>query len=561
MKRFVGAVLTAALVAGILPATALAATGPNFVAQPGGGAPGAVWGQQPSVAIKTGNNTVESATGSITLTIAGGTGAPGAVLTCTANTVTLVNGVAAFSGCQINLAGTGYRLTATWNQGGTDTSNPFNITAGGTATKLGFTVQPARGTPAAALAVQPTIAVQDAAGATVTSGSAATVALSLGANPGGAALTCSGGTSKATVNGIAAFTGCRVDKVGVGFTLVATASGLTSATSTLFDVSDRLAFTTQPAGAAGGIAFTSQPVVAVRAGASSTATHDNGTTVTLSIKAGTGASGAVLSCTGGLSKVVSAGVAAFTGCKIDKASPTVPANPYVLVASATGLTSAESSTLAVGSGVTLSITSSASVITWGNSISITVRFDQSGANRPVVIQGSRDGITWSPIVTVTTNASGSAAYPYAPVTNLFYRAVFAGATDLGSITSTTTRTVVRQVSYLRPTNLGSLRSVSRGTTITFTDTVRPARPELIPATVRFVFYRRVSGVWQLYDQRDVQINPLPYFVNGAVNPLYGKAGTAWTFPLAGEWYVRSQARPTPYNANSVWGPVERYSVR
>jgi trimeric autotransporter adhesin len=561
VKRFVGAVAAAALVAGILPASALAATGPSFVTQPGGGAPGAVWGQQPIVAIKTGNNTVESATGSITLSITGGTGAAGAVLTCSSTTVNLVAGVATFSGCKINLAGTGYRLTATWSAGGTDTSNPFNITASGTATKLGFTVQPARGTPSAALAVQPTVAVQDAGGATVTGGSATTVTLSLGANPGAAALTCSGGTSKATVNGVAAFTGCRVDKVGVGYTLVATATGLTAATSTLFDVADRLAFTTQPAGASGGVAFTTQPVVAVRAGTSNTATHDNGTTVTLSIKSGTGAAGAVLTCTGGLSKVVTAGVAAFSGCKIDKASPTSPANPYVLVATATGLTSAESATLAVTSGVTLSITTSSSVITWGSSISIGVRFDQSGANRPVVIQGSRDGITWTPIVTVTTNVSGTSAYTYAPVTNLFYRAVFAGATDLGSLTSTTTRTVVRQVSYLRPMNLCSTRIVSRGATIAFTDTVRPARPELIPATVRFVFYRRVSGVWQLYDQRDVQINPLPSIVNGAINPLYGKASTSWTFPLAGEWYVRSQARPTPYNANSVWGPVERYSVR
>jgi hypothetical protein len=563
VRRILGAVVAAALIAGTLPAVVLAATGPAFVTQPGGGAPTAVWGQQPRVAIKTGNNTVESAIGNITLTITPGTGTASAVLSCDANTVSVaIDGVADFSGCKINLAGSGYRLTATWDQGGTEVSDAFNIgTTGGTGTKLGFTVQPARGTPSAALAVQPSVAVQDASGATVTSAASTTVTLSLGANPGGAALTCTGGTSKATVNGVATFTGCRVDKVGVGYTLVASASGLTTATSALFDVADRLAFTTQPAGAAAGVAFATQPVVAVRAGTAATATHDSSTSVTLAIKAGTGASGAVLTCTGGLSKVVAAGVAAFSGCRIDKASPTAPANPYVLVATATGLTSAESTALAIGAGTTLTITNSSPVITWGSSISITVRIDQSGANRLVAVQGSRDGITWTPIVSLTTNASGNASFTYKPVTNLYYRAVFAGATDLGALTSTPTRTVVRQLSSLRPTNLGSVRTVSRGATITFTDTVRPARPELVPATVRFVFYRRVSGAWQLYDQRDVLINPLPYIVNGAINPLYGKASTTWTFPLSGEWYVRCQARPTPYNANSVWGPVERYSVR
>ena len=121
---------------------------------------------------------------------------------------------------------------------------------------------------------------------------------------------------------------------------------------------------------------------------------------------------------------------------------------------------------------------------------------------------------------------------------------------LGALASNTTRTVVRQISILRPTNLGVVKRVSRGAAITFVDTVRPARPELAPATVRFVFYRRVTGgAWLLHAQRDVATN------------AFGQAATTWTFPATGEWYVRSQARPTPYNANSVWGSIERYSVR
>ncbi len=663
MKRALGAFIGVVLLAGLMPASVLAATGPDFTVEPGGGQAGAVWGQQPSVAIKTGNNIVESAIGTITLSIAPGAETSGATLTCSSNTVALdgLSGVASFSGCRIDLAGSGYRLTATWSEGGSTNSNTFTITSiGGTGTKLGFIVQPARGTPSGSLAVQPSVAVQNAGGSTVTSVAPTTVTLAIGANPGGAALTCNGGLSKSTSNGIAAFSGCRVDKVGVGYTLTATATALTSATSALFDVADRLAFTTQPAGAAGGVAFTTQPVVAVRAGASATATHDSVTSVALSIKAGTGAAGAILTCTGGLSKVVSSGVATFAGCAIDKASPTSPANPYILVASASGLTSAESASLAVtvgpatklvfnaqpgtstaaqpfptqpivaitdaggnivttgasstktvtlalganpGGGVltctgglskvavagiatfagctiskagvgytlvasstglapatstafnvvggaNLTITNSASVITWGGQITITVRIDQSGANRNVLVQGTRDGVNWSTVTTLNTGPSGTASAVYTPVTNLWYRANFAGAADLGALTSNTVRTVVRQISILRPTNFGAVRRVSRGATITFVDTVRPARLELAPATVRFVFYRRAAGgAWLFHSQRDVVINAV------------GQSATTWRFPTTGEWYVRSQARPTPYNANSVWGSIERYSVR
>ncbi|MBI2763883.1 MAG: hypothetical protein HYX54_09085 [Chloroflexi bacterium] len=349
MSRRFGPVLVILMLAALLPAQVLAASAPRFTSEPGGGAAGAVWGQQPQVAIKTGNNVVESATGTISLAITSGTGTPGAVLTCAATTVSLVNGIAVFAGCRIDAAGTGYRLSATWSQGGSDESASFDI-GGGSGSKLGFVVQPARGTPGVALAVQPSVAIQDPGGTTVVAAPATAVTLALGTNPGGATLTCTGGLSKSTVNGVAAFSGCRLDRVGVGFTVTATATALASATSALFDVADRLAFTTQPSGAAGGIAFTTQPVVAVRAGASSTATHDSVTSVTLSLKVGTGASGAILTCTGGLSKVVTNGVATFAGCAVDKASPTSPANPYVLVASASGLTAAESALLVVTAG-------------------------------------------------------------------------------------------------------------------------------------------------------------------------------------------------------------------
>jgi hypothetical protein len=188
------------------------------------------------------------------------------------------------------------------------------------------------------------------------------------------------------------------------------------------------------------------------------------------------------------------------------------------------------------------------VILWGEGFTLGVQFGANGANKTFQLQGTRDELSWTTISTLTTDASGHASLVYRPVTNLFYRAVFAGTPDLATATSNQVRTVVRQLAVLRPTNSGSTRSISRNASITFSTTVRPARPELAAATVTFSFYHQVAGLWQLATTRAVVIDSA------------GKARTTFTFSAAGQWYVRSQAGPTPYNANSVLTPVERYSV-
>jgi hypothetical protein len=198
---------------------------------------------------------------------------------------------------------------------------------------------------------------------------------------------------------------------------------------------------------------------------------------------------------------------------------------------------------------TITLTNSASVITWGNSVVLNIQFGTGGGNRTFVLEGLRSGVTFVTIATLTTNASGLATFTYRPPTNLYYRARFAGATDLAAANSNTTRTVVRQIALLRPTNSGVIKSIARNTSIKFTTTVRPSRPELPKATVSFVLYRRVGSTWTLVTTRNVVINSL------------GLASTTFKFTSTGSYYVRSIARPTTYNANSVWGPLERYTVR
>jgi hypothetical protein len=200
------------------------------------------FGTQPKVTVQDAfGNIVTADTSSVTLAI--GMNPSTGTLSGT-KTVAAVNGVATFSGLSIDKAGTAYTLAAT--DGGLTgaTSNSFNITVGAAA-KLVFSTQPGGGTAASAWAQQPAVTVQDAGGNPVT-GSSASITLAIGTNPGGGTLTCTA-NPRAASSGVATYAGCKINKAGTGYTLTATATGLTSATSSPFDIvagpGTKLAFT------------------------------------------------------------------------------------------------------------------------------------------------------------------------------------------------------------------------------------------------------------------------------------------------------------------------------
>ena len=368
------------------------------------------------------------------------------------------------------------------------TSNKFDVPD-----QLVFTTQPSTSTSAGvAFATQPVVAVRAGASNTAVNDSTTAVTLSLSGGPAGAVLTCT--TNPLTdAAGVAAFAGCKIDRIGT-YTLIASAPNLGTVASVSITITagpaTKLGFTAQPNGGAVAQPFPIQPVVAVQDAGGNTVTSGTNSNATITLSLGTAPAGAVLTCTGGLSRVAVSGVATFAGCSVNLAGT------YTLIASATGLTSATGKSFVVGlQGATITLTNSASVITWGGSVVLTVQFGAGGANRTFNLEGARDGVTWATRATLTTNAAGLATFTYRPATNLFYRAVFAGVPDLGAGTSNTTRTVVRQIALLRPTNFGAIKSIARNTSITFTTTARPARPELPPVKVSFVFYRRVGSVW------------------------------------------------------------------
>lgn len=149
---------------------------------------------------------------------------------------TFVSGDAGVRQFSFTLKTSGNR-TVTVNQvaGGTPTvtSNAIAVSAG-LASQLIFTSDPVGSSTQAGSAIASISArLLDASGNTAT-GFNGTVTLAIGTNPGGGTL--SGTATGTATSGNISFTGLSIDKAGSGYTLVASSSGVTSATSGAFSI-------------------------------------------------------------------------------------------------------------------------------------------------------------------------------------------------------------------------------------------------------------------------------------------------------------------------------------
>ena len=201
-------------------------------------------------------NTNTSATGSISLAFSTNPG--GATLGGT-TTVAAVAGVATFSNLTVSATGVGYVLGASAAGLTSGVSNAFDVF--GTPTKLGFVTNPSNTTSGVAMSPAVRVAVQDAAGATVTNATD-TVALSINncaTCPVAGTGTLSGTVSVAAVNGVATFNSIVMSGVANQYKLGATATGLTAALSNPFNVAGSNSWSGQTgmplarSGAAGGV--------------------------------------------------------------------------------------------------------------------------------------------------------------------------------------------------------------------------------------------------------------------------------------------------------------------
>lgn len=308
-------------------------------------------------------------------------------------------------------------------------------------------------------------------------------------------------------------------------------------------------------------------------------TEGTSATVTLDIESGP-VPGASLTCASGRSLPTEtsgpgAGTVTFSGCTIDRVGEL-----YVLRAVATNVISTVTPTPVLEAAssvhygpirvrpsieapqdsiqVSIAHNGSAEWVTWGDTVTVRVRFTVHGANRAFQLQQeTRQMTTWTRLVDLVTNASGIAAYSYRPTVTTRFRVVFEGAPDLPAGTSATPGFLLYAHAKQVPTH-PTPRVIRRGTTITFATTVRPLLPDLPPARVAFLIYHRVSGTWKLASQRVITVNSV------------GVARMTLKFGGLGEWHVRSRAfarwAGEPETAPAVaWTsrllPVARYSVR
>jgi hypothetical protein len=362
-------------------------------------------------------NIVSTFTGNVTVAIAPGTGTAGASLTGT-KTVAAVAGVATFSTLKVDSSGTGYRLTATATGIAGTTSTAFTVTAGA-ATKLEFTVQPT--TSAAGHTISPSVRVAavDPLGNTDPAFSG-NVTVAIGHNPSGGTL--SGTPTVAAFGGVATFSTLSIDKAGTGYTLTATTTGRTGATSASFDITSGsgtlLIVTVQPHNATAGATITPAVQVTAQDAGGNTATGFVGN-VTVAITAGTGSPGATLGGTRTVAAV--AGVATFSTLSIDLAG-----SGYTLTASASGLTPGISASFNITAAPadSLGFTSQPTVTTAGTAITPAVQ---------VAARDSLGNIVTSFTGTVTVALAPGTGTPAASLTGTRTVAAVAGVATFSTL--------------------------------------------------------------------------------------------------------------------------------
>jgi Ca2+-binding RTX toxin-like protein len=214
------------------------------------------------------------------------------------------------------------------------------------------------------------------------------VTLALANNPGGATL---GGTLTATaVNGLASFTGLTISKPGSGYTLKATAAGLSAGTSSPFDVTtDQLTATQPPASVAAGNPFGLSVLAENAFGVVDPGFNGSVTVALESLGGGNAALGGTLTAT------AVAGVATFSGLTVNQ-----PGSYALLVTSNSTGTTATSAFAVTGTGSVVlppGVTAVGSALyivggkTTNDEVEVSAIGDSEGGRTGVRVEGSLNG--------------------------------------------------------------------------------------------------------------------------------------------------------------------------
>ena len=424
----------------VVNATALSITPTRLAVttQPSNAKAGATLGNVTVAAQDASGVTVATFTGDVTVALGANPG--GATLGGT-TTVRAVNGVATFSNLSLNRPGTAYTLVFASSGLSGMPSSSFDVTSGNAA-KLAF--GPVTSTADAGIAMGSVqVTTQDSAGNAVTSFTGA-VTVAIGNNPGTSTL--SGTLTRTAVAGVATFNDLSLNRKGAAYTLVATATGLTSGTSAAFNVAP---------GAPTGITVVSGGGQTAAAGAALTP-------IVLKLRDALG---------NGISDVTISLAVTSGGGSLGASSAVTDADGLVTVSWTLGGASGAQSITATATGVpTTTITATAT----------------GGASNQLVITGPPSatqtaGVTFSPGVSVSAkDAANALLTAFTGTVTVSVSSGPAGAT-LGGTTSVNAVGGVATFSALRLTKAGTytLRFASTGLasviTASFTVGAAPAK--------------------------------------------------------------------------------------
>ena len=329
-----------------------------------------------SVEDQFGNTYTADSASTVQLTLNGGTFSGGGNTT----TAIVTNGVATFSNLVITTSGT-YTLTASDGAlTGTNSSSFFIANSA----KLGFLQQPTQTTAGVAVSPSVTVAVENQAGATITTDTSTVIlTINQGSFDNGSKT-----VAAQCVNGVATFNNLVIDATG-SYTLVASDGALQQAQSNSFNIvatASHLVFTQQPNNTYLGEAVNPSVAVSLEDGFGNIATGDT-SNVTLTL------SGSTLF-GGGTTATVAAvnGVASFNNLVVSATGT------YTLAASDSSLTPATSNSFVIGTpgapGLTTIDDSDPQVVysgTWtqtstslANNFGGTVTSDSSGGDNATV---------------------------------------------------------------------------------------------------------------------------------------------------------------------------------
>jgi hypothetical protein len=357
------------------------------------------------------------------------------------------NGVAIFSGLTITAAANGYTIRASSGGLATATTNAFNVVAAA-ATHLIVTAQPPSSVTAgngfgfAASALDPFGNVDTSFGHAVT--------VALASNPTGTTL--AGTLTVTPQNGVATFSGLTINLAANGYSLSATASGVTAATTGGFSVtaaaaSQLVMAAEPPASVTAGTAFGFAVVAEDRFG-NVASTYSLNVFASLSSNPG----GATLG--GTLTATPVNGVASFAGLTINFA-----ANGYRLQAASGTLTSATTNLLnvtpAAASQLVVSAQPPGSVIAgsgFGLAVSAEDRFGNLvtsfGGSVTLALGSHPNGSTLGGTLTVSATNGVSTFSGLSITTAATGYNIRAGATGLSSATTNNFSVVSAAVSQL-----------------------------------------------------------------------------------------------------------------